>query len=304
MPLHLENLPKSLANIVIIVLTGAMAMLAQILPSPGFFGVITVLPLLVFFPGYALLSALFPVPQSLRMSIRGVLAVLLSLCIVPAIGTLLDSTPWGIRPTSIILSLLLFSLFMAGSGWCREQRIGHQSQKLVKRPEFTFAELPMIRGGQQWVAGTLFLAVIATGVYWTLLAPSVTQPFTEFYIEPDAAIDASRSGREQTEEPLMLLYTIVNHENQERVYTVTAVMNGVPKQVAGPVRMENGEQWQAIVPVLRDANADQRLELHLFREGDRAPYRTIHLWIGPAQPQMRPDGKELGHKLRQKLLPS
>jgi uncharacterized membrane protein len=55
------------------------------------------LPLVLFFPGFALITALFPRKESLSDIERLGLTFGLSLAVVPLIGLGLNYTPWGLR---------------------------------------------------------------------------------------------------------------------------------------------------------------------------------------------------------------
>jgi len=87
------------------------------------FGLIFVLWL----PGYTLLKVLFPVnvPKTeLSMNLtneeRIVLSVIMSLALLVLIGLALNFSPWGINLTTIVLSLLMFSLVFATAAIIRE----------------------------------------------------------------------------------------------------------------------------------------------------------------------------------------
>jgi len=67
-------------------------------------------PLVLFLPGYSLVSALFPGKDELDMLERIALSIGLSICIVVFIGLALNYTPWGIRLGPILLALSAFTL--------------------------------------------------------------------------------------------------------------------------------------------------------------------------------------------------
>jgi hypothetical protein len=83
-------------------------------------------------PGYTFIKALFPthVPtktstENLDTIERIALSLGMSIALVPIIGLLLNYTPWGIRLTPIVLSLLALTLVFATTAIIRE----HQSKK-------------------------------------------------------------------------------------------------------------------------------------------------------------------------------
>ena len=70
---------------------------------------------LLFFPGYALISALFPRQGTLSLLERSVLSIGLSIAIVPLIGLALNYTPWGIRLDPILIAVALTMVELAGA---------------------------------------------------------------------------------------------------------------------------------------------------------------------------------------------
>ena len=83
------------------------------------FGAVFVL----FIPGYVTVEALFPKGRELDGIERFALSVGLSLALVPLIGLLLNYTPWGIRLNPIVISLVAFTLLVAGLGVARRFRV-------------------------------------------------------------------------------------------------------------------------------------------------------------------------------------
>ncbi len=87
------------------------------------FGLIFVLWL----PGYTFLKVLFPAnlpitesSTNLSNAERIALSVIMSLALIVLIGFLLNYSPWGINSTSIVLSLLTFSLIFATASVVKE----------------------------------------------------------------------------------------------------------------------------------------------------------------------------------------
>lgn len=80
-------------------------------------------------PGYSLIKALFPSGAtnekssgSLDSVERIALSMGLSLALVPMVGLLLNYTPWGIRLTPIVLSLLALTTVFATAAVIREHQ--------------------------------------------------------------------------------------------------------------------------------------------------------------------------------------
>jgi uncharacterized membrane protein len=77
----------------------------------------------LFFPGYALISALFPKQGRLGGIERIALSFGLSIAIVPLIGFILNFTPWGIELYPIVISVTIFILAASIVGWYRQRKL-------------------------------------------------------------------------------------------------------------------------------------------------------------------------------------
>jgi len=80
-------------------------------------------------PGYAFIKALFPTHVPIKTSTENLdnieriaLSLGMSIAIVPIIGLLLNYTPWGIRLTPIVLSLLALTIVFATAAIIREHK--------------------------------------------------------------------------------------------------------------------------------------------------------------------------------------
>lgn len=80
-------------------------------------------------PGYSFIRALFPIstraartPEGLDTVERVALSLGMSLALVPLVGLLLNYTPWGIRLTPIVLSLLALTLVFATAALIRDHQ--------------------------------------------------------------------------------------------------------------------------------------------------------------------------------------
>jgi len=76
----------------------------------------------LYLPGSMLIKALYPKSQDPESLERLALSIGLSLAVIPLIGLLLNYTSWGIRLTSITLSLAAFTEAMAIAALIRKYR--------------------------------------------------------------------------------------------------------------------------------------------------------------------------------------
>jgi hypothetical protein len=90
----------------------------------------------IWLPGYAFIKALFPTRLPIKTSQKSLdtieliaLSIGMSLALVPIVGLLLNYTPWGIRLTPIVLSLLTLTVVFATAGIVREHQAKINTEK-------------------------------------------------------------------------------------------------------------------------------------------------------------------------------
>ena len=87
-------------------------------------------------PGYTFIKALFPAEPPIKTAEktldtieRVALSLGMSLALVPIVGLLLNYTPWGIRLTPIVLSLLALTVVFATAAVIREHQAKIKARK-------------------------------------------------------------------------------------------------------------------------------------------------------------------------------
>jgi len=87
-------------------------------------------------PGYTFIKALFPTKVPIQTSSteldtieRIALSIGMSIALVPIVGLLLNYTPWGIRLTPIVLSLLALTIVLATTAIIREYQATMKVEK-------------------------------------------------------------------------------------------------------------------------------------------------------------------------------
>ena len=115
---RLEGIPPDLLATVILALA---TLVFTLTPQNYLLGSIPLglLVVLLFLPGYALASALFPKTTDLGRIARTALSFGLGIAVVPLISLALSYTPWGISLIPIAASLALFTLFTAAVAYWR-----------------------------------------------------------------------------------------------------------------------------------------------------------------------------------------
>ncbi|MDD2556201.1 MAG: DUF1616 domain-containing protein [Syntrophaceticus sp.] len=239
------------------------------------------LPFVLFFPGYALIAALFPEKDDLGGIERVALSFGLSIAVAPLIGLGLNYTPWGIRLTPILISLVIFILLMGAISFFRKDKLPKEDRFC---PVFEF-EVPVWRE-QPVLDKVLSIALIASilfavgSICYVVAMPKVGEQFTEFYI---LGMDGKAEGYPQELKPGEegeVIVGVVNHEYQQEKYYVEVRMDDQVLPREGPITLEHEKEWERTVtfsyPQVRE---NLKVEFLLYREGDEEPYRSLHLWV-------------------------
>ncbi len=169
-----ELLPLNLLVILLIV--------AIILSPSNILRLILGIPFVLFFPGYALMAALFPKKEGIGSIERLMLSLVMSFVIVSLIGLFLNYTPWGIRLEPMLYSVASFIFITSIIAWFRRRR-------LLWKERFDI-EFQLRMSGWGEAAGDKVLSIIlvlailgALGVIgYVLVTPTAEDKFTEFYI--------------------------------------------------------------------------------------------------------------------------
>lgn len=243
------------------------------------------LPLILFFPGYTLISALFPGKGKLDGMERLALSLGVSLAVVPLIGLVLNFLPRGITLPPILLSVFGFILITSAIAMYRRS-------KLMPAERFTVDFGALLHGMRDgWLRRTRLdrvLTVVLTAaifgtigsIVYVVQSPRALEKFTEFYIlGPDGKADGyphdvilGMSSR--------VIVGIVNHEGKAVNYTVGLDIDGSHIEQIGPVSLNAEAKWE--LPVTFNATKagdNQTVHFQLYRSENTTPYRSLHLFL-------------------------
>lgn len=240
------------------------------------------LAMILFAPGYALLSALFPRRGEHDLPAKLGLSFGLSLAALPLLALVLDALPWGIRPGPIAISLAVWIV-----GW--------DSVALVRRWQLTPAGLADVAAppnvGGWWrgtsaraklgyAFGALALAGVLAGGVRVMLAPDPTARMTEFYALGQDGLAEGYPREARPGETMQVQLGITNREESDASYRVEARAGDQVLARLGPVSVAAGASWRAPLSYsLPRAGDDQTIDILLFRDQETTPYRSLRLWV-------------------------
>lgn len=273
--------------------------------------VILALPVLLFLPGYALVSALFPKEGEIDFLERLALSVGLSIAVVPLIGLGLNYTPYGIRlvPLLICVSVFIFSMFLIAHyrrARCDpEERFRPRFRRMIAAVR---KEFPLKSGSRtDRILNAVLLLAILCAVATTVFVIAVPKPgehFTEFYVLGSNRMAADYPDQITPGESYPLYIGIGNHEYRTVTYMVesygmivetdnvtnTSRITTMDLLWYQPLSVAHNET--AIIPynLSVPANNYNRIEFLLFNEtlpgidvtGSgriAAANRNLHIWV-------------------------
>lgn len=246
-------------------------------------GVIMVL----FIPGYVLVSALFPGKNELETVPRIALSFGLSIAVIPLLGLLLDITS-RIKLGPILLVLCAFTIILVFIA-------AYKREKLPEGEEFSvsfdriYEILKRITGNSRkdrfLTLVLIFCMVLAIGIIYSVITiPKTGERFTEFYILDQSGKSDNYPLNFKNNARVEIMAGVANHEHSSVNYTVKVVLDN---QVLANtfLRLGHDERWEqniSFVPVKEGSGL--KLEFLLFRDDNfTAPYRDLHLWVNVTQ---------------------
>lgn len=290
-----KRFPLDLWLVVALVILTDIFVLVPIL-NGNFIHKVLGLSIVLFLPGYASITALFPAKNDLAGIERIALSFGLSLAVVPLIGFGLNYTPWGIRLLPILISLSIFTLIMCFLAYLRREKLPETEVFEVPFREIALSLKAEVLGKQESKldkALTIFLIFsillsVSTLVY-VILTPKEGEHFTEFYIlGPEGKADNYPTSYVLGESGNLIL-GIVNNEYKPVNYTMEIRLdNRTLPETMKTITLAHNETWEKPIiftPPFEGQN--MKLEFLLFNETERIiPYRDLHLWINVTENAM------------------
>jgi len=276
--MHVSNQKVLIAIIVITLLLFPLVAFTS-----GVLRIIFGLCLVLFFPGYTLLSVLFPRKGTLSGIERVALSFGLSIAIVPLMGLILNYTPWGIRLYPILIAITIFIFAAATIAWQRQKRLPSQERFEVI---FTVA-LPQWAGMSNLDKGLsvgLVVAIVAAlGCLGYVIAnPKQGEKFTEFYILGLEGKAENYPQQVTVGEEARVILGIVNHEYQPTSYRVEIEISGVKDKEIRTGILAHEEKWEQVVGFTpEEVGLNQKVEFWLYKDAVLQPHleQPLHLYI-------------------------
>jgi uncharacterized membrane protein len=242
---------------------------------------------LMFFPGYALVAALFPGRDDLPAVQRLTLSLILSLAAVSLVTLILNWTPWGVRlePTLVSVTLLIGAACSVAS--YRRSRLPAQD-RFVPQLDVSLPSWSVTPAPEKVAMTALTLSMIlAIGTVLLLLArPKVTEHYTEFYVLGPGGSLEGYPLEAVANEPITLVLGIVNGEHDHVSYRVERDVSSRERVEMVRIQLADGERWEKPLTFfmgLPEADGEacylEKLSFFLFKDDQIEPYRTVYLEV-------------------------
>lgn len=273
-------------DLLLILLTTILTFVFVLTPKLNDTIVRTILGLLLilFVPGYSLIAALFPKKEDLGDIERIGLSFGLSIAITPLIGLILNYTPWGIRLTPILISLIAFTLIMLLIAFIRRRRTPEGEKFYVNFGGFASSIKGQFEGKSRTskvlsiILIITILLAISTTVY-IILKPKQGESFTEFYIlGPNGKASGYPTNLTVGQNGTVII-GLVNHEYQTANYEVVVRSNGTVMSQQN-ITLTNGNQTQIPYSFTASSAGYKNIEFLLYKLPDTTNvYRSLHLFV-------------------------
>lgn len=259
--------------------------------SESFIRTLISLPMLLFLPGYALISTLFPEKDRLEGKERVALSIAMSIAIVPLVGLVLNYTSWGIKELSVLAGLSGLTLLLCGIAYIRRAQLSEDKtfEVSIKNSSFNlisqFLKNPTSKTESILRIFLVLSFILLIGsIGYVNIVPHEKDSFTEFYIlGPEKMAKNYKTEYIQGESGTYII-GITNKEYKTMNYTMDVRLEN--KSLPLPANLQNivleqNKTFEAplvVTPSVEGKN--MQLEFLLFNETEKnTPYRDLRLWI-------------------------
>jgi uncharacterized membrane protein len=267
--------------IMIIILSLFTIIVVFSLPEGNILRILMGIPFLIFYPGYALVSLLWPRMSDMENLERIGLSFGLSIIIIIMLGLILNYTPAGLDLSSIAFSSFGFIILAVLLAWFRRMRIPEENRYYARIamdvPKGELSKTDKI------VTVLIIISLITAGAAlgYVILSPKEGERFTEFYILDKNGTTEDYPKDLQVGENGTIIVGIENHEGSSMNYSIT--INLINRTDV------TNETWNFYADINDNEKLEfdfnfsivssdtYRLEFILYREFDSEPYHELHL---------------------------
>jgi len=275
----------------ILAATVVLAIFTLVVPN-DLVRIILGVPFVLFFTGYVLLAAFFIRKDSISVMERVVFSFGLSIAVVPIIGLILNYTPWGLRLQPIFISIFLFIIVLGIIAVVRRKAVPEEDLFFVPI-DFRVPGAPQEHNIQSAkkpvdialnILLTLSIVFALGAMIYMITNPRVYERFTEFYVLGADGKAETYPTKLKLGETAAVTLGVVNYEQKPMKYYIDVAIAGKSVSAIKDISLAEKEKWQQeIIIEPAEIGDKQKVEFLLFKEGEAAPYLSLHLWIDVVQ---------------------
>ncbi len=283
-------------------ITALLILFIAIMPDSAFRTILG-LPFILFFPGYVLISFLFPEKEPLDHIERIALSFGLSIAITPLIGLLLNYV-WEISLTPILYSQSLFIFtfsilaYLRRNSIPREEKFGIEFE--VNTPDWEDYDTI----DKALVVATIGLLVVSGALgYHIATTPRTGERFTEFGILGPGGMADDYPSELMVNETGTVIVMAINREHETVNYTLCIGLGDVERNYENMERLgeipqdhnvslprnntyrhteltlDHEEEWNRWINFSIEQSSDDPYKVSFFLLRDQEVYRSTHIWV-------------------------
>jgi uncharacterized membrane protein len=239
------------------------------------------IPFLLLFPGYTLISTLFPKKSDLGEIERFSLSIGLSIAIVPLVGLLLNYTPWGIRLYPVVASLFILTLLLSIASNYRRAKLTPNEKTKLAMPINKITWNKVQKTDKLFVVGVVItLIVVSSFCVYLASAPKIGDRFSEFSILGSNGKLADYPVNLTLGEKGKVILGITNHEYETVAYKINISLNNQTIKTFEKISLKHEMSWTQNFTFTPEITGEKlSLDFHLYKEGTDEPYRALKLWV-------------------------
>ena len=255
----------------------AMVLLPVVVLTTGPVRIVLGILFVLFFPGYALLAALFPRKDRPDVVGRVALIFVLSIALISLIALALNYTSWGIRTNPIVGGIAVFSSITSLVAFWRQLRLPEE-QRLVFPLHMKLPRWKSKSTLDKVLMAVLTITILAGigGLSYMFSNPRVEEKFTEFYFSGQGDYHPELTLGENDS----VTAGIINHEGQILNYHIVVDIDGGKVQQTDLISLADEEKWEHPVTfVPTKVGENQSVEFLLYRSDEGEPYLSLNFWL-------------------------
>lgn len=270
-------------KILIAVVLLAILLFPLVLLTVGPFRIILGLLFILFFPGYTLISALFPKQEDLHGLERIALSFGTSIAVVPLLGLVLNYTPWGIRLLPVLVAISTFVIITSIIAWFRHSRLTSDRRFYVtlKTDMSGWKTMNAFNKGLTIVIAIAIIVAIG-GLTFMVTSSQANETYTEFYILGPNGKAENYPRQLLFNEPAEVILTVINHEQQPSSYQIEIKMQDIIYDTVETGILSDGQKYEKRISITpKEKGESQKIEFWLYmNESDVAYFeKPLYLYV-------------------------